>query len=302
MLASMIFFLRFLSGKSVLNYGASLFFATASLLCRESALLLPLFIILLLRFPRKIKSSGYWIIPFLLLDMGYLGLRFMLFKSWAFSLHPSATFLNLPLRLVNFFEIILRYLLLLVIPKDLHVFRSIPFVTRLFGWNTVFVVAALTVTLCLLFRYRQHKPFVFGVLWFFIGIIPVYFYLDAYRGISAWAMMAESWVYLSSVGFFILIASLIRGRRLGKVCFVFASLAYSFGTISYNATWHDSLSLYKEALKYLPEKNTLRKNIILEYLKQGQCEPALTQVQRFSRDYPESSLRYLCMWAPVVID
>ena len=79
---------------------------------------------------------------------------------------------------------------------------------------------------------------------------------------------------------------------MGKVCFVFASLAYSFGTISYNATWHDSLSLYKEALKYLPEKNTLRKNIILEYLKQGQCEPALTQVQRFSRDYPESSLRY----------
>ncbi len=294
MLSSMILFLRFQFNKSIPYYGLSLFFGVAALLCRESALLLPLFI-LLLCLQKDDRPKGHWVIPFFLLDMAYLALRSILFGRLAASIHPAPDFLTLPIRLVNFLNIVLRYLFLLIIPKDLRLFRSVPFVTQLVRWDTALIVGMFICALYLVFRFRQDKPLVFASLWFLIGLLPVYFFLDAYRGIAAQAMMAESWVYLASAGFFMFVGSILPARPIGKAGFILVSMIYAFGTVIHNATWRDSLNLYRNAMHYLPERNMVRKNIILEYLKPGLYEPAFKEIQRFSRDYPESSLRYMLL-------
>jgi len=295
MLTSMILFFHYLSKRSKWCYLLSLFFAGIALLSKESALLLPLFIILLLYLERDTRSRGLWVIPFLLLNMAYLGLRFILFARLAASIHPHPEFLSLPLRLMNFLNIIPRYLSLLMVPKELHLFRSVPFVTQLFSRDTAAAMLALLGIMYLVFRFRRNKPLVFASLWFLTGLLPVFFFLDAYRGISAQAMMAESWVYLSSVGFFVFVGSIVPDRLIGRIGFILISMIYAFGTIRHNPTWQDSLSLYRNALQYLPQRNTLRKNLILEYLKLGLYESALKEIQQFSRDYPESSLRYILL-------
>ncbi|KPK98158.1 MAG: hypothetical protein AMJ95_05445 [Omnitrophica WOR_2 bacterium SM23_72] len=294
-LTSMILFLYFISMKSKWYYLLSLFFAATALVCRESALLLPLFIILLLYLQRDTKFKWLWVVPFLLLNIVYLGLRFILFGRLAVSIHTQPAFLSLALRLMNFLNIIPRYLSLLMVPKESHLFRSVPFVTQPFSQDTALALAVLLGIAYLVFRFRRNKPLVFASLWFLIGLLPVFFFLDAYRGISAQAMMAESWVYLSSIGFFVFVGSIVPAWQIGRIGFILVSTIYAFGTIRYNATWHDSLSLYRNALQYLPQRNTVRKNLILEYLKLGLYESALKEIQQFSRDYPESSLRYVLL-------
>lgn len=293
MLLSMIYFIRFLSHKSVGYYLLSLLFAAGALLCKESALILFLFIILLLRLQKAHRQYYLLIVPFLILNIAYVILRFILFGALAVSTHPA--FLPLPIHLINFINIIARYIFILIIPKDLRLFHTTPFICQFFSPETLLLGVILTVVIYLFFRFRKHRVILFTSSWFLIGMIPVYFFLDGHRGISGQAIMAESWVYLSSIGFFVFVSFIITRWPILKIGFILVSIIYASLTIANNLNWQDSLNVYKNTLRYLPQKNTLRKYLILEYLKEGLYQSAFQEITQFSRDYPESSLRYILL-------
>lgn len=293
MLLSIIFLYKFIKLKFKRYYAISLLCAAFALLSRENALLLFLFILLLL-FILRLKLKYYlYATPFMALSISYLVLRVFIFGQRAIVMHPA--FLTLPLRVINFFSIIPRYLLLLVLPLDLHMFRSMPFIKNLLDIRAFFAILFILFYFIMILRFRKNKLLLFGMFWFLIGIIPVFFYVDAYAFLNE-AMMAESWLYVSSIGFFIVFIFILnRFKHLGKVLILFIIVFYGFLTKVNNLHWINDYSLVKNILKYSSGKDFMRINLVHYYLTNGFHEDALEEIKKFSNYHPDSLYLY-CLW------
>ncbi|MCX5695103.1 MAG: glycosyltransferase family 39 protein [Candidatus Omnitrophica bacterium] len=291
MLLSILFFRRFTLPSSKKNYILSLLFAWLALLCRESSLILPLLLFLVLSInPSGLKRFKY-ILPFLALDLAYIILRVKVFGAQAFWL----PFSGLPLffNALNFLYIILKYLNILILPLNLHMLRTTPFIISLLDPRVLFTFLILTLLGFFLFKERKNKLVLFGAAWFFCGLIPVFFLLSAYPWLKA-ALLAESWLYLPCVGVFLLVALIMKKlSRVGKFLFIIVVIIFSLLTYQANDYWKDNLSVYRNILKYLPQENPVRKNLIREYLRLGMYAEAATELKKFSQSYPESSERFV---------
>jgi len=293
MLLSLIGFSQFIKLKSRIYYIASLLSALLALYSRENALVLFIFIALILFFLKAKPKYYLYVIPFILLDSIYILSRFFILSNHVLLLHPPL--ISLPLRVVNFFNIIPRYLFLLILPLDLHLFRTTPFIRNLFDIKTFFAISFILLYIILIIRYRQNRLLIFGMLWFLMGIIPVFFSLDGYRMLKE-AVMAESWLYFSSIGFFISVFSQNILKRFNKILLIPFIAFYAFLTVINNVYWKNNLVLYKHISEYIPEqRNPVWKNLINSYFKAGLYEDALTEIKRFSIYYPGSAQTYI-LW------
>ncbi|MBI3990676.1 MAG: tetratricopeptide repeat protein [Candidatus Omnitrophica bacterium] len=118
--------------------------------------------------------------------------------------------------------------------------------------------------------------------------MPVFIYLDGYSVLNA-AMMAESWVYIASIGFFIIFTScLARLKQLGKILLVSIITFYSFLTAVNNAYWKSDIALYEQIVEYTSEANPVRMNLIDAYLKHGLFDDAIGEINKLVIHYPES--------------
>lgn len=292
-LLSLISFLRFVKLRVKTYYIASLLSALLAIYSRENALILFIFIALILFFLRVKPRYYLYVIPFILLDLIYILSRFFILGNHLLVLHPPL--ISLPLRVVNFFNIIPRYLFLLILPLDLHLFRTTPFIRNLFDIKTFFAISFILLYIILIIRYRQNRLLIFGMLWFLTGITPVFFSLDGYRMLKE-AVMAESWLYFSSIGFFISVAGQNILKRFNKILLIPFIAFYALLTVINNVYWRNNIVLYKHISEYIPEqRNPVWKNLINSYFKAGLYEDALTEIKRFSVYYPDSAQTYI-LW------
>jgi len=284
MLLSILFFLKFSKINSLIYYSASLLCACLSFFCRENAMLLPLFILLIS--PAKLKKIRY-ILPFFVSVLLYISLRFALFGNNAAELH----FFSLPLYLsiINFLYIILKYLQAIILPVNLHLFRAVPFITGVYDTRVLFAVSFAILFILFLLKFRENKVIILAALWFLCGLIPVFFLFNAYPWLKQ-AMMSENWLYLPAMGIFIL-AAVIKERAAKAGSLLFSAAVLSFACLTYqgNANWKDNISVYKNTLKYLPERNPVRVNLIKEYLARGMYNNASVELEKLTRAFPANS-------------
>lgn len=290
-LLSVFLFFKFIKFKLKVYYVISLSAAVLALFCRENALILFLFILLVLVISKVKPKYFLYVIPFILLDLLYLILRFIIFGQYAITLHPA--FVSLPLRIVNFLNIIPRYLFILALPLDLHLLRTTPFIRQLIDPRTFLGIGFILFYIYLMVRLQKNRLLLFSMFWFLIGLTPVFFYLDGYALLDE-AMMAESWVYLSSIGFFTLFVFVQNiFNRLGKILVISIIIFYGFLTWVNNNYWKNSIIFYKNILEHTSERNPLRKELIKEYLRHKLYEDALVEIKKLSIYYPESEDLYL---------
>ena len=292
MLLSMISFVKFIKKRKNLYYAISLLFALFALCSRENSLTLFIFLALLLSVTKAKKSDYLYILPFLLLSLLYLLLRFLIFGQTAIAMHYSL--MPFFFRIVNFLNIIPRYLFLLTIPLNLHIFRTTPFITHLLDRNMVLVMLLVLLLVFIFTRFRKNKIILFGALWFLIGMMPVFATLDNYYELNE-AMMAESWLYIPCMGFFVVFIHIIlekMSKKVGIMLIVSSIIFYSFLTWVNNAYWKNEDVFYKNILENSPERNYLRINLINFYLACGAYEKASTEIKKFSLYYPDTPYPY----------
>jgi tetratricopeptide (TPR) repeat protein len=292
MLLSIILFLKFIQSKLKIYYLASLTCALLALFSRENALLLFLFIGLIAILYTE-KGKKYWLYAssFILLNLFYILWRVFLFGHYAIIIHP--VYISLLSRMVNFFNIIIEYIFILIFPLDLHMFRTTPFIQSYLDIRLYSVIIFILLFAILIIRIRNNKLLLFGALWFLIGIIPTFILMDGYHGLNE-AMMSESWLYLSSIGFFVLFISTILSifkklRRVLIVCFI---VFYSCLTIINNAYWENDFILHKNILDNSSESNYLRINLIVFYIDSHLYEKAASEINKFSIYYPDNPYLY----------
>ena len=124
----------------------------------------------------------------------------------------------------------------------------------------------------------------FSILWFTIGVIPVFMIFNSYYYEFAQAMMAESWLYIPSVGFFIAFSYILSKIRkdLGRALIICFIIFYSFLTLVNNPFWKDNFALHKNILEHATEKSHLRMNLMSYYIDNGFYKEALSEMNKFS--------------------
>jgi hypothetical protein len=227
MLAACILFIKFLDKKNFFIYLLSICSAGLAFLSRENAMLITVFLFLICLVKRD-KSGFRYLTAFVVLSAGYLVLRLVVFGASGLSTHPDYL-RGLP-ALFNFLNISWRYLILLFWPVDLRLFHTVGLIGEINIPVLLLFFSMAALVAYVIIKWKRDLPY--GI-WFWPALvlcrlIPVYFYFDAYPGLGE-ALMAESWLYLSGVGFSAALAGYAyrAGPQIRSGC-----LYFSFGAMS----------------------------------------------------------------------
>lgn len=283
LVASLLLFIKRQAEKSrVIYLYSSLLLFMVGLLSKELALVFPLVILAYtFYFKRdKLKDRGFFlknILPFFAISFIYIALRLSLLR---FSTVRPSELAQIPLilRVSVLPKVIFSYLKLLILPANLHMSRGLTVPTRLFGIFASWFSLGIIIFTCLyILAYKGGRKASFMLFWSLVFLLPQ-------SGIFPInACIAEHFVYLSSLSFFLLVSYLLH-RYLRKELFAFSiiGLAAFYGalTSSRNYEWRNPEVFYKKLLKASPESFQAHNNLGFHYDGLGLFDNAVAEYKR----------------------
>ncbi|MFH1692109.1 MAG: tetratricopeptide repeat protein [Candidatus Omnitrophota bacterium] len=256
----------------------TLFCFFGALLSKENSIVFPLILLLYhYAYKKKIKPVLF------ILVLGLIFLYFLVRVTalGSFPLEPGKSGLMFA-RIPSFFVAFINYIRILFFPIDLRVHYG----DMLFRYSDVKVLLGMllfVVTLWYAIKNRQRdKLFFFSAGWFFIFLLPltnIYPINDSF--------MKEHWLYLPSIGFFLILSrSLLKFcnneklKVFGLMSFIIIMVSCSVCTIKLNAYWRDPFAFFKRSLTYLPDYAVFYNELGIEYEKLGLSQEASGFYQR----------------------
>lgn len=288
MMLTFIFYIKQKISDSDLLYTLMIASYSLALLSREgSFIVLALLVLYDYTFKEKPRLKG------LLSLAGVTVLYFILRTAISGSLAYSSYGTVLLQRIQWAFAALASYVRLLLLPFNLHMEYGAqpgPFCGGAVLAGSVLLL--LLATLALLAR-KNNKLVFFSISWFLITLVPVsnIYPINAY--------MAERWLYMPSIGFFLILAgsinSLLRDKRsfiLGAVMLAALMLFYSHLTIEQNKYWKDPVEFYKKTLLYSPGNPVLLTNLGFEYIEKGMYDEAVSLYKKIIAAEPDNARAY----------
>jgi hypothetical protein len=213
--------------------------------------------------------------------------------------NPMAVYAaSLPVRAMTFLKVLPIYVKILIRPNNLHMERTVNIPTSIADpiVTTVLIVVA---AIGILFLYAVFKGptlayakvgpyqiFIFAVGWFFVSILPV----SGVIPISQ--ILAEHFLYLPSIGFFVVV-----GWLMTKVLRLNDSNHLTFGYLSYwtilliisillisktirqNRIWRDPITFYEYTLTHAEPTARVYNNLAMAYADAGENQKAINNYQ-----------------------
>ncbi len=288
MLCSFCFYIKINEKKSLPYYALFIITYALSLFSKENALIFPALLLLYhWLFLKKIQWRLFISAPIIIAL--YVSLRTSLSIFDARSFTTTSPLLQTP----GFFKAIATYLRLLILPLGIHIDYGKP----LFAWNHPIVLIGICVTLLLIyiaFLYKnKNKLISFSIGLFFLGLAPasnIIFQLPFY--------MTEHYLYLPSIGFFIITSYLITtlyhsSQTIAKLLTILLLLYFSFFTIQQHHYWKTPDKLYERIISFNPHSTTAYNNYGNYCLLQGQPEKSLNLFQKAAQIRPGPSITQL---------
>ncbi len=181
-------------------------------------------------------------------------------------------------------KILVYYIKLLVYPINLNVdysYNAFPLSSSFLEPATLcsfiflgvvgYAVLRLTVT---------HRIIAFGVIWFFITLLPVCHIFPHHE------LLAEHYLYLPAFGFCLVAASLLneflkerRYRYCIYTCFAALLLLFSLRIVDRNRDWKDELTLWGKTVKTAPQCARAHNNLGVEYDERGRTGKAVAEYE-----------------------
>lgn len=289
-LATLFILLCFISYTTLLHkqdlgsYLLTLLCYTLALLSKETSLMLPVLLLLYhYTFKKKIKVGAF--VCIVSTACGYILLRLTLLRSSAFRVPGiNEVFEKIP----GFFAALTDYAANLALPFHLHLsLREKPFC-----WSNPKVLVGMAILISLLMyalRMRNRNRLIFFcVAWFFVGLLPAssIYPLGSY--------MAERWLYLPSIAFFLILAKGLclacRAQKLKTPTTLFiVSLLFFYCclTIKQNTYWREPVAFYKRTLRYSPGSYRLYDDLGVSYYDIGQDKEAIAAYKKAIEINPE---------------
>jgi pentatricopeptide repeat protein len=255
LLISIISYVKYISSERPifsLSMGASF---VCALLSRENALILPVLLVFY-HYLFRIKIDLKKFLPIIIIPSAYILLRLTLLKPL---LPEASTGPAIFQRIPGFLAAITNYVRLLFVPVGLHM----EYGKKAFTFTDPKVILGLAVLISALtyaIRKRDsNRLILFSVGWFLIALLPQsnLYLINAY--------MAEHWLYLPSVGFFLLLAGVLNSvwktRAYGyvSVIIIIGLVAYySTSTIRQNRYWNNPLVFTERTVRLAPDSAKAR--------------------------------------------
>jgi len=256
-----------------------------ALLSRETTLILPVLILTYhYTFRKKIAVTGF--ITIIGVAAVYMLSRSVINPYVDTNMAKGAPLLQ---RLPGFFVALENYIKLLVLPLNLHMEYGSP----IFKLSAPAVI--LTFVLSLFYALRKNTSVLikFSILWFFITLFPVS------NIIPVNAYMAEHWLYVPSIGFFLLLANgltkMYYRKNLKWISIMITGLfliSWMFLTLRQNEYWKDKLTFYKRTLTYSPKSYRIVSNFGIFYQENGKYPEAIELYKKAIEIDPKSAAAY----------
>jgi tetratricopeptide (TPR) repeat protein len=269
MMLCFVFYVKSLRVRSKKLYVLTLLSFTLALFSRESALILPV-LLLLYHYSFKEKIGGKQFVSMLGVMVIYSLLRATIL---AVEITHTTTFLQ---RLPGFFVAMTNYIRLLFLPFDLHMEYGNK-LFNMFDFKAILGLIILSVLVIYIFQQKKRNALIFFSLsWFLITLLPSsnLYPLNAY--------MAEHWLYLPSIGFFLACALglrsiyKIKSLRIGVIILIMGAAGFfSYLTVNQNKYWHNSVDFFTRTLKYAPDSAKVCNNLGNSYNDIGDKEKAM---------------------------
>lgn len=272
MLLSFIFYHKKINSKRVIYYVILLICYAAALLSRENVLIFP-FILLIYHNIFRIKIKPVTYLSVLGISIAYLLNRVFYLESLAtYSISTSS---HLVERLPGIFVAITNYAKLLIFPFNLHM----EYGQKTFSFMDPQAISGILIIVSMItYAFLKRKDIViyFSIAWFLLTFLPIsnIYPINAY--------MAEHWMYIPSVGFFIILSNgLISITKKQKIKPFF--LILSIGIILYfacltfvqNNYWQDPQTFYERTLKFAPDSWRANFNLGNIYAKNHNYKEAI---------------------------
>jgi len=295
---SFLSYLRYRSAVTVFSKNARLvtagFFFLLALLCKESIVILPALIFLYaLLFPSGQQGQKKWsryFLPlgvYLLFLAGYFTLRRLAAVSMpAIFDHPE----ELGLRLLSIPQTLLMYVRVLILPADLHYYRSLDILH--FSFLPIVVLLALSAGVIWLSRKldpQARKVFYFGIGWFVIALAPI---MNIVPLINEYALIltSEHFLYVPLFGFLLAILAAARWayrilpaakiQRIAIAFFVLAVFLLALIAKEQSRYWQGEIPLFQRTLRYQPQFGRVRILLARAYYFNGDYDLAIAEYQR----------------------
>lgn len=278
-----------------LYVGMVLIYALA-LFSRDNVLILPVLLLFYhYVFNKKIKWLDFISIA------GLAGLFLILGATLTKPLFPKIPSAQaMTDRLPGIFVAVTNYARLLFLPLNLHADYGHPY----FFFRDPKALLGLLIVLSAAgygWRKRRTDPLVsFGIGWFILTLV------------TAWSIfpssfyMAESWLYIPSIGFFLIVSQKILALSRVKNFKIYAYMIlagllcfYSLLTIQQSEYWRDPVTFYKRTLQFSPDTAALNNHLGKVYEERGLLGNAVKAYQnaimaepRYAESY--NNLGFLC--------
>lgn len=137
-------------------------------------------------------------------------------------------------------------------------------------FNLVFILGAVLTG----FKLAKKYPVIsFGIFFFFITLFP------ASNIVPVGVLMQERYSYLASFGFILLISYLGNLRRLGYLVLILA-IFYGYLTYQRNFDWKDSISMWSQLTRQLPNHVVTNFQLASMYQEKGDYPQAIKYYQK----------------------
>jgi len=304
-LGSFWFYLNFRENKKWKELGFSCILFAFALLSKESIIIFPILLGLyeFVSTDKKWDWKQYvWVLPFLAMSAGYFALRLTVlnFGSTLSLFRGTALYSeHISVRLMTFAASLLSYYSFIFLPVGLHMERKFSLFLSVLSPPVL-----LSLALLVIFGYFVHKnldkknsPIVFGILWFFISFIPMSGIIPVNQ------LLLEHWLYLPSIGFFLLISLFIHKiwdtfpgyRHLLIAGMILVVVALSSLTLIQNTVWKDPITFYTNILKHNEGSTRIYNNLGMEYAHTGNlviAERLYLKALEMSKNYPSSQVNH----------
>ena len=277
-LLTFAFYLKNQHQKNITNIILTSLCFVLAILSKEYALILPLLILgYHFSFRKKIDGVVWGVLS--VLAVGFALLRLQgIFGTVDMHTRTHTTLLE---RLPATFEAMIQYIRLLCAPHNL----TMGYGQKVASFASPIVLAGLALYIGLMgtaFRIRKRSALLsFALVWYIIGLFPV---MNLY---PVNAYMAEHWLYVPSIGFFLILAVVLEKlyqqpsyQKVVMGCCVFIIGAFSFLTIQQNQVWHNPFNFYQRVVEINPKFIKAYNNLGKMNAEAGNCMEAITYFEK----------------------
>lgn len=273
---TIIYLIKFSTTDNKKFYYSSILFFVIALLFRETAILLPFYLLCFMFYCYKkegLRKHLYLILSFFVYSFIYLLLRFCFSSLEGFIFNEFAKSFSVLDYILGFSRLMLLYFHSIIIPENIFWIWNIDPELGFSGIESLIFFLSFLILFYVLVKFWRNKKVSFCLFWFLIGALPILLAMGIRYDFGF--ILEPYWLYFSSISIFLLISLFLISLKNHVnfklwICMVLTILLfYCLEARKQNYLWKEPKIYYQHWLNKFPN-NIARFNLGNIYFANGQ--------------------------------